>query len=1032
MAGPAASPVPSPNARPGSRPGPSPAQHDDGQLSSQPSARQQADTLSQSQSQPQPKPQQQLAPGQSPQSTASAPPNKRRRVALACGNCRHRKSRCDGRRPRCSLCIELGCACVYEQAGVANNLTVGRSYLERLEQRLADIESSLEQVRAEKAESVAGSSASTGSKRRRGLTGAADDNDEGHGTRHSAGYARKADGNDSDTSSSVDGRNKAAGSVTSSQAATTASTIAAPATAAAAAAASRTTGATSNSNNASGTFGVPDTAEDSIDGMGAIKFTDEEDWGYFGPSSNIAFLRHISLAMARMDDVHQAMPSPTNRAHEVSGGMSVSRPHLADGRGSSSAIVGGAVDPHGGMAGPGQGAGHSLANSGSGSGAGHASSSGTTTPPTMAPVNIYALPSEARTWSLIREYFQKTGRLLPFVHEATFCATYFALKTSNFTSARRTWLGLLNIILAMATTLHVDTSVSAERRIAESDVYYQRANALCDDKEARRNMSLELVQYLLILGQYLQGTQKSVQAWTVHGLAITTALQLGLQSPKTNRAFPPLECEIRKRVWYGCILLDRTLSMTFGRPSMIHENYLKLALPITDMQIVGQEPQPDPTPPQMDGLYYTATIRLYNVMYRIIDTCYGQNLGLEDLQSDSDLFSHVVRVEADLEAWKAQLAHNQLSVYDAPMVPKDLEGIGADEKISARYIVVLSVRYHNLQILLHRPILEKLLETCGGGRRAQPSNPLSSLSTLPSSSSAKLIQMGLGSVEACIHSAQAIISIVHTIVLADGPRRDLLGAWNYSLFYTFNAALAIFAAMHIARCDVQKHLQPHGEDSSSSAGPENGSTNGSTNGGGSGNAGSSDSASAAPAASAAKLARLLPRWEFVEDALPYFGMAIEALENLDRGNRVVERCVSYLSQLVLVPINPSASVPFPGASATTNAGSSSLAPGTGPQLFMMNGSTAAGYPHSYGQAQGHHGHHSHHGGNAAAAAAQGYPPPHHGHVHPHAMAMGAGAGAGSGVVMPRQPQQLLPMEIDLNEFMLDTDFDLLNMAWLSS
>lgn len=31
-----------------------------------------------------------------------------------------------------------------------------------------------------------------------------------------------------------------------------------------------------------GGIGEVDTAEDSIDGMGAIKFTDEEDWGYFG------------------------------------------------------------------------------------------------------------------------------------------------------------------------------------------------------------------------------------------------------------------------------------------------------------------------------------------------------------------------------------------------------------------------------------------------------------------------------------------------------------------------------------------------------------------------------------------------------------------------------------------------------------------------------------------------------------------------------------------------------------------------------
>ncbi|KAL1909236.1 hypothetical protein Sste5344_004861 [Sporothrix stenoceras] len=821
MAGPATSPGrgPSPNTRSGSRPGPQ--------------GQQETQSQSETQAQQELSSQAQLGPGQSPQSTVSTtgPPSKRRRVALACGNCRHRKSRCDGRRPRCSLCIELGCECVYEQAGVASNLTVGRSYLERLEQRLADIESSLAQVRAEKAES----STTRGNKRQHQDDTNEDDGDTG--------------GNDNGSK---------AGSVTSSQAATTAST--APATASN----TTTNSSTSNSNDSTtatstnGTYGVPDTAEDSIDGMGAIKFTDEEDWGYFGPSSNIAFLRHISLAMARMDDLHQAMPSPTNRAHEVAGGMSVSRP------------TGG----------------------GGGRNGGHAH--GTTTPPTMAPVNIYALPSEARTWSLIREYFQKTGRLLPYVHEATFCATYFALKTSNFTSARRTWLGLLNIILAMATTLHVDTSVSAERRIAESDVYYQRANALCDDKEARRNMSLELVQYLLILGQYLQGTQKSVQAWTVHGLAITTALQLGLQSPKTNRAFPPLECEIRKRVWFGCILLDRTLSMTFGRPAMIHESYLTLDLPITDMQIVGQ-PEDAPSQaettspavptPQMDGLYYTATIKLYNVMHRIIDTCYGQNLGLEEpapsSQQSADysaLFSHVLRVEAELEGWKAQLAPNQLSVFDAPVSPKDLEGIEADDKISMRYVVVLSVRYHNLQILSHRPILEKLLETCGrrGSSRGSRGN---------AATSSKLLQMGLGSVEACIHSAQAIISIVHTIVLANGPRRDLLGAWNFSLFYTFNAALAIFAAMHVARCDVQRNM---GDDS-------------------------------------ATLSRLLPRWEFVEAALPYFGMAIEALENLDRGNRVVERCVSYLSQLVLVPINP-------GQQVTNENGLPQGGPQTGPSM----------------------------------------------------------------------------------------------------
>lgn len=111
--------------------------------------------------------------------------------------------------------------------------------------------------------------------------------------------------------------------------------------------------------------------------------------------------------------------------------------------------------------------------------------------PSQKSINIYALPSETRTWTLIQEYFQKTGQLLPFVHEESFCDTYFQMKRNHFTMARRTWLGLLNIILAMATTLSVEGDMSSEERIEESDVYYQRANALCD-KESRRNISLEL------------------------------------------------------------------------------------------------------------------------------------------------------------------------------------------------------------------------------------------------------------------------------------------------------------------------------------------------------------------------------------------------------------------------------------------------------------------------------------------------------------------------------------------------------------
>ena len=101
------------------------------------------------------------------------------------------------------------------------------------------------------------------------------------------------------------------------------------------------------------------------------------------------------------------------------------------------------------------------------------------------------------------------------------------------------------------------------------------------------------VQYLLLTGQYLQGTQRSVEAWTVHGLAVKGALQLGLHSTAASSRFSPLDQEFRKRTWYGCVVLDRTLSMTFGRPAAIPDDYIRIQLP-QNLGPVGNDANHEP------------------------------------------------------------------------------------------------------------------------------------------------------------------------------------------------------------------------------------------------------------------------------------------------------------------------------------------------------------------------------------------------------------------------------------------------------
>jgi hypothetical protein len=89
------------------------------------------------------------------------------------------------------------------------------------------------------------------------------------------------------------------------------------------------------------------------------------------------------------------------------------------------------------------------------------------------------------------QYFSNTGFLFPYIHAGTFMETYEELKRNNFTKVRRTWLGLLNIVMALSTSTAVHEDMSAEKRARESDVYYQRALGLCD-KLIMRGTSLEI------------------------------------------------------------------------------------------------------------------------------------------------------------------------------------------------------------------------------------------------------------------------------------------------------------------------------------------------------------------------------------------------------------------------------------------------------------------------------------------------------------------------------------------------------------
>ncbi|EUC39529.1 hypothetical protein COCMIDRAFT_111318, partial [Bipolaris oryzae ATCC 44560] len=465
--------------------------------------------------------------------------------------------------------------------------------------------------------------------------------------------------------------------------------------------------------------------EDPTDGMGSMIFTDEEDLRFFGPSSNISFTRRIVTLTTAILKKAASMGSPISpEEYTITSHIPrISRPP------SPIPILTGHVD---------------------------AASIGK---------EPFILPPEQDTLHLIELYFSSTGTLFPYIDKEDFLQTYRQLVSTNIASVRRSWLGLLNVVLAMATNANTghDVTLSAQERTSKSNIYFRRASALCD-RQIRHGTSVEIVQLLLLMSQYLQGSERSVETWNIHGLAVKAAYQLGLHSSNALQQYPPREREFRKRTWYG------TLSMTMGRPISIPEHFVKIELP----QILADSEPED----EMSVQFFTATITLYRIMTDVLDFLYGSNLGCEDHLDVFEAASYLLRCEQKFFSWQRDLP-KRISLIR----PEDIEQEPNEFKVMGLRII-LTLRFLNLRILAHRPILCLYLESLG----ASQVDPLQ-LATLR--------QVGANSVQLCVQSATTIVDITSWALKHNSPRRNLLGAWWFSLYYTFNASLVLYSALII-------------------------------------------------------------------------------------------------------------------------------------------------------------------------------------------------------------------------------------------
>lgn len=78
----------------------------------------------------------------------------------------------------------------------------------------------------------------------------------------------------------------------------------------------------------------------------------------------------------------------------------------------------------------------------------------------------------------------------------------------------------------------------------------------------------------------MQSTDDHEQFWLVSSMAARMAFGIGLHLPRTSEHAPDERSkQLLRRVWHGCVLMDRVAALTFGRSILIHECEVPLPMP---------------------------------------------------------------------------------------------------------------------------------------------------------------------------------------------------------------------------------------------------------------------------------------------------------------------------------------------------------------------------------------------------------------------------------------------------------------------
>lgn len=396
---------------------------------------------------------------------------------------------------------------------------------------------------------------------------------------------------------------------------------------------------------------------------------------------------------------------------------------------------------------------------------------------------------------LINSYFENYHKSYPFILKLDFMLQYETRRqnTKSYKSENIKEISfdiLLNTILAIGSLCKLGESSIIDL------LYYRRIRTSLQRINLMECRNYQILEAIIILGNYVQKRNKPNTCWNYHGLALRMAISFGLHKEVNAldldiQDFKVSEIlEKRRRLWWGLFFFDVGLSITFGRP--IHSPTLesidiRFPMNIEDDELrnlekgKGIETLSKNYPTIYAGLIQEARLskisyKIYNFITKVSESSENPISSMLWAINLNKLILNFIKSVPDYFQEDDNYVHQHLK----EICPSEWFHIKLDGSLSIPKWFEISRRrmiwrYKNIQILMFRKFI------CESSSFFNKSSSYLSYYSIPISK--KLLDM---CISICHKAAGETITSISNFV--NNCELDTFSSW-YSTYFVFQAAL---------------------------------------------------------------------------------------------------------------------------------------------------------------------------------------------------------------------------------------------------